>query len=222
MQSHLKTDVLFHKVHISIDASTFFPIPSERTTTSQPIAAVQPPERSMMSLKGTLVVDWNCYQSCQRRNGDISSIRNQSHMPAESCGMSQELHHAMSSLFTPLVWLYFKYWMSVKNLFILTIFIVWRLTSWPEPLQGCFCFIEDLRTCDNDTLTCLERGFGGVYSRGHLLCRELLSLRLLLQTINEAPNPGSLSSIGLFDDSIVSAIKPTGNLRRELRENKIK
>lgn len=61
-----------------------------------------------------------------------------------------------------------------------------------------------------------------INSRGHLLCRALLSLRLSLQRINEALNPGSLSSIGLFDDSIVSAIKPTGNLRGELRENKIK
>lgn len=40
--------------------------------------------------------------------------------------------------------------------------------------------------------------------------------------INEALNPGSFSSISLFDDGNVSGIKPTGTLRGELRENKIK
>lgn len=40
--------------------------------------------------------------------------------------------------------------------------------------------------------------------------------------ISEALNPGSFSGISLFDDSNVSGIKPTGTLRGELRENKIK
>lgn len=40
--------------------------------------------------------------------------------------------------------------------------------------------------------------------------------------MNEALNPGSFSSISLFDDGNVSGIKPTGTLRGELRGNKVK
>lgn len=78
---------------------------------------------------------------------------------------------------------------------------------------GDSCFMEHART--------KEASVGYIVNRcGHLLCRALVLLWLLLLKINEALSSERFSSIILFDECVVSAIKPTGNLRGVWRENK--
>lgn len=73
--------------------------------------------------------------------------------------------------------------------------------------------MEHEQTSPNDDLYWEEASVGYVVnSRGHLSCWALVLLWLLLLKINEALSSERFSSNVLFNESVVSAIKPTGNL----------